>query len=154
MSYSDGIEHPSKNNNHSRRNGVNTQMRELTDSITLFNRSHYKGIEIDKDINIFGLRFCFDFQIGIRPNAKDNKANQLSWFDLSMLFRVDKEGIDSDENLCKSEPTTLFEEEGCFTWLNPKMNYLFINVEYGNLCKESKERFLEISVGEKNIVTI
>jgi len=28
MSYSDGIEHPSKNKNHSRRNGVNTQMKE------------------------------------------------------------------------------------------------------------------------------
>jgi hypothetical protein len=29
MSYNDGIEHPSKNNNHSRRNGVNTKMNEI-----------------------------------------------------------------------------------------------------------------------------
>ncbi len=33
MSYSDGIEHPSKNKNHSRRNGVNTQMG-IIDQIT------------------------------------------------------------------------------------------------------------------------
>ena len=154
MSYSDGIEHPSKNNKHSRRNGVNTQMRELTESITLFNRSNYKGIEIDKDINIFGLRFCFDFQIGIRPNAKDNREHQLSWFDFSLLFRVDKQGIDSDDNLCKSEGMNLFGKEGCFTWLNPKMNYFFVNVEYGDLCKEHEQRFLEISIGERNVVTI
>jgi len=129
-------------------------MRELTDSITLFWRGHYKGIEIDKDINIFGLRFCFDFQIGIRPDAKDNKANQLSWFDFSLLFRVDKQGIDNEDNLCKSEGMNLFGKEGYFTWLNPKMNYFFINVEYGDLCKEHEERFLEISIGEKNVVTI
>jgi len=129
-------------------------MNEITESITIFNRSHYKGIEISKDINIFGLRFCFDFQIGIRPDTRDNKALQLSFFDFSFLFRVDKEGIDTDENLCKSEGMHLFGEEGCFTWLNPDMNYFFINVEYGDLCKEREKKFLEISIGETNLVTI
>lgn len=129
-------------------------MREITESITIFNRSHYKGIEISKDINIFGLRFCFDFQIGIRPDTKDNKANQLSWFDFDFLFRVDKEGIDSEENLCRSEGMNLFGEEGCFTWLDRKKNYFFLSMEYGDLCKEHDEVFLAISTGERDLVII
>ena len=127
---------------------------EITENITIFNRSHYRGIEISKDINILGLRFCFDLDVGVRPDRESNKLAKLAYFSFGFLFRVAKAGIDSEENLCKSERMNLFGEEGCFTWLNPKMNYFFINVDYGNLNEEIEEPLLEVKVGERNLITL
>ena len=128
---------------------------DITENITIFNRKHYRGINIGLvELEIFSLKFVFDLQVGIRPNKAENKEYQLSFFDFSFLFRVDKAEIDNEENLCRSEGMHLFGEEGCFTWLNPKMNYFFINVEYGNLNEEIEEPLLEIKVGERNLITL
>lgn len=118
----------------------------------IISKSHYKGFEISKDINIFGLETTFHLSVGVRPEIEENKRDNLAFFDFDFLFRVDKEGIGSEENLCYSDPIEdLDGKTGCFTWLNPKMNYFLINVEYGCLIEGAS---LSVSSGNRDLITL
>ena len=118
----------------------------------IISKSHYKGFEISKDINIFGLETTFHLSVGVRPEIEENKRDNLAFFDFDFLFRVDKEGIGSEENLCYSDPIEdLGGKTGCFTWLNPKMNYFLINVEYGCLIEGAS---LSVSSGNRDLITL
>lgn len=132
-----------------------SEIKEIGEDITIFNKEHYKGLEVIKDINIFNkLRLYFALDLGIRPDKEDRQKYQLAFFNASFTFRLDKEGIDSEENLCRSEGMTLFGKEGCFTWLDRTMNYFHINADYGDLNRDTKEPYLEVKIGTKNLITL